>query len=861
MPLKSIELAGYKTFANKTTFEFSKRITAIVGPNGSGKSNIADAVRWVLGEQSYSLMRGRKTVDMIFSGSEHRPRAGMASATVVFDNESAWLPIDFSEVAITRRAYRDGQNDYLINGQKVRLRDVADLLGRSGLSEGTYTIIGQGLVDTALSLKAEERRQLFEDAAGIGIYRHRKEEAVRRMEAMRRNLDRARDILAELKPRLNSLERQSRRSRDYEQVKDDLKSLLLEWYGYHWYRAQREVLAAGEEYHLQEKKLTIARAIQSDLERVGQEVHGRIQELRQRLGGWRQRLGQLQAQRSQGERELGVSEARRMVVSGRQASADQEIGRIKAENRIALEELDRVILRFELHEDQARRFGGRLLEVSGALRDRQAERSRLEDQRRTIAARRAAIETNRIQDAARLKAQVEMLAQAELVLKGREDCASLLRDAAQGLMHEDADLAALEITDREFAEQAAALGERLTALPVEELQVQVNELRMESTLADRAHGELLSRKSELEERIARLQSRLEALAGQRLQDSGEQGALEKRQTALKEEQTLLDGQIRVQLEQLEPAERNLLASELEREGLLNREIESRKVLAAAERGASQAQNTSIRQKEQLEILQGRIEEDFGLVAYEYEAGVPGQSPLPLGEIVQSLPHIETLPDEYAELVKNQRLMLRRMGPVNPEAQREYQEVKERFEFLTGQITDLEKAEIDVQEVISELDVLMEREFRRTFDTVAQEFRQIFARLFGGGTARLVLTDPDNLTTTGVEIEARLPGRRAQGLSLLSGGERSLTATALVFALLKTSPTPFCLLDEVDAMLDEANTYRFSDLLTELSERTQFIVITHNRNTVQVADVIYGITMGRDSASQVLSLKLDGKAAG
>ena len=197
-----------------------------------------------------------------------------------------------------------------------------------------------------------------------------------------------------------------------------------------------------------------------------------------------------------------------------------------------------------------------------------------------------------------------------------------------------------------------------------------------------------------------------------------------------------------------------------------------------------------------------------------------------------------------------------MGAINPEAQAEYQEVSERFEFMTNQVADLHKAEADIKEVIAELDILMEREFRRTFEAVAAEFRQIFTRLFGGGTARLILTDPNDLTETGIDIEARLPGRRTQGLSLLSGGERSLTATALVFSLLKVSPTPFCVLDEVDAMLDEANVGRFRELLRELSQNTQFIVITHNRNTVQAADVIYGVTMGRDSVSQVISLKLD-----
>jgi chromosome segregation protein len=182
-PLKSLELQGYKTFASKTTFEFGRTITAIVGPNGSGKSNIADAIRWVLGEQAYSLLRGKRTEDMIFAGSEARPWASMASASIAFDNSDGWLPIDFAEVNISRRAYRDGQNEYFLNGQRVRLREVAELLANVGLAERTYTIIGQGLVDAALSLKAEERRRLFEEAAGISLSRSRREEALKRLEA------------------------------------------------------------------------------------------------------------------------------------------------------------------------------------------------------------------------------------------------------------------------------------------------------------------------------------------------------------------------------------------------------------------------------------------------------------------------------------------------------------------------------------------------------------------------------------------------------------------------------------------------------------------------------------------------------
>jgi chromosome segregation protein len=255
-------------------------------------------------------------------------------------------------------------------------------------------------------------------------------------------------------------------------------------------------------------------------------------------------------------------------------------------------------------------------------------------------------------------------------------------------------------------------------------------------------------------------------------------------------------------------------------------------------------------------LRQKIEDDFGLVAFEYASDISGPVPLPLDGMVEQLPVVKELPVDLEENMSRLRAQLRRMGAVNPEAQEEYHSVNERHGFLTAQMDDLHKAEADLRQVIAELDEMTRREFQKTFDAVAEQFRTIFHRLFGGGSARLTLTDPENLTDTGIDIEARLPGRREQGLSLLSGGERSLTAIALVFALLKVSPTPVCVMDEVDAMLDEANVGRFRDLLLELSKETQFIIITHNRNTVQVADVIYGVTMGRDSVSQIISLKLD-----
>ncbi|MCZ7553347.1 MAG: chromosome segregation protein SMC [Anaerolineales bacterium] len=1191
--LKSLELHGYKTFANRTNFSFAETVTAIVGPNGSGKSNIADSLRWVLGEQSYSLLRGRKTEDMIFSGSEARSRAGMASATITLDNSSGWLPIDFSEVAITRRAHRDGLNEYLINGQRVRLRDVSELLAASGLAERTYTVIGQGLVDAALSLKADERRRLFEEAAGIGLHRSRREETLRRLETTKRNLERVEDILAELKPRLHSLERQARRAQEYEQVRQDLHAQLREWYGFHWVEAQRSQAEALQADRQQEIRLERARQEQEKVEAKTNALQSAIQGLRDELNGWHRQLAELHRQREAALRQLAVveerqralnvqqendqrdqaellevvkfqeqqvaaavqergelaaevEEARRLAEEARQALEGRQAERVEAESRIQRARQNLSALNAAQGRLQAQQTEGAAQEkrLAEALQARQAalaaaeqELAAAQEAQRTaqrgsetseaalqqaeqeLAAHKekllqaeAGLASARERqaelqaEAMRFKAGLEVIEQAEAALEGYTSGTKVLLEAqrqqrlhgAHGALsafletpaeYEPAIAAALGdfldavlleadpeaaldlleteagrgallpvhalkpaplklhslkgvpgvigeaaglvqaapeaqravelllsgvivVQDRRAAQRALAgqpagaravtlkgevfylsgpiisgraktggaqtllsrrrqRGEAAAALQKNQAELRMADRRLEQVTAElerlraeaqrlEAQGErqrqavleaarrlegaraglgeaerrLAWNKEQISEIEAQQRSRGEAarraadelaqLGGQidaaraelragsaaleglalddlqtqqahwatrlavaerALQDAGAREAerslshertraslagLEQRLTGLAQalqdaaqecgqaraEETRQAGLIQSLNERIQPAEAKLHEQENKLAADQKEAGAARQQLSIAERLYAQTRINLARQQEALQSLQRRIEEDFGLVAFEYTAQVSGQTPLPLMGMVEQLPPVQKLSPEIEENIKRLRAQLRRMGPINPEAQTEFHEVKERHAFLIAQTADLKAAEADIRLAIAELDDLMQREFKKTYESVAAEFHQIFARLFGGGSARLLLTDADDLTNTGIEIEARLPGRRAQGLALLSGGERSLTATALVFALLKVSPTPFCVLDEVDAMLDEANVGRFRELLRELSQQTQFVIVTHNRNTVQVADVIYGVTMGKDSTSQVLSLKLD-----
>lgn len=1197
--LKSFELYGYKTFASRTEFKFADRVTAIIGPNGSGKSNIADALRWVLGEQSYSLLRGKKTEDMIFSGSENRSRAGMASATILFDNSDGWLPIDFSEVAIARRAYRDGQNEYLLNGQRVRLKDVSELLAQSGLAERTYTVIGQGLVDTALSLRAEERRRLFEEAAGIGLYRSRRDEAIKRLDSTHRNIERVQDILTELQPRLRSLERQAKRANEYDRVKADLRVHLLDWYGYHWHRTQREVAEARVEVRKQENELRKARDDQQELDEMITSFRDRIQRVRTRLAEKHSELSKIHARKEFVTREIAVITERIRSLRDAQLTAEGEISRneeeqylleqrirdtedgmlhlneefyearkqyeeskIKLENsqnqrsqiiarverlklkltetltqkanldahvsRLAeLESQQKTNLENTLHAIEDLRIGltelenrrkslkqshleitsqknisnGALLEFRRKIEDNQDEKERVDKKANSF-----------LTELSRVEAQLDVLEQAENTFQGYSEGTKLLLKAvrekrisgAHGVLssylsipenietaissvlgeyvnaflledHKGVDqaLEALEnqslrgillpvdsldppvsnlsdldmssfasdeivgiasdliqapnrfrravdlllghiliVKDRSVAKKvieasnrhdqvnyqvvtlngevffvhgpiiSGSIGQTILSRPRRrkelnreletfrrhlndldvmraKLEKNITEFQLEEQSINKQVEKYTESENNLDQKLKQTEIEIEKNArnlewyrsqqhlikevmSQQVHDLADihsrlkdiEGILSEVKEKIKEEENslqeipIVEQQERVtywnlrmaalergisdqetrlsdlsssnerleitvdaintriegfrnELSENEISMANLLAEEesiqiqivdlqnnieplddevksLEHEllNLQKNDVQTRQKLSSAENYHAQARIRYSQAQDKIERLRHRIEDDFGLVEYQYSKDVSGPTPLPLEGLVEKLPVLEELPIEIDEVIQRHRTQLHRIGPINPEAQIEYQEVSDRIKFLNDQLNDLNKAEVGIKEVISELDLLMEREFRKTFDEVAQEFRKNFTRLFGGGAARLELTAPDDMNETGIEIIARLPGRREQGLSLLSGGERSLTASALIFSLLKVSPPPFCILDEVDAMLDEANVGRFSDILKEISKQMQFIVVTHNRGTIQVADVLYGVTMGRDSTSQVISLKME-----
>ena len=1187
--LKSLELHGYKTFASKSRFEFPGQITAIVGPNGSGKSNIADAIRWVLGEQAYSMLRGKRTLDMIYSGSEQRPRASMASASISFYNEDGWLPIEFSEVTITRRAYRSGENEYLLNGQRVRLKEINELLASSGLAERTYTLIGQGLVDTALSLRPEERRRFFEEAAGIGLYRSRRDEALQKLESTNRNMERAHDILSELKPRLGNLARQAEKAREYERLQNDLLNLLQDWYGFHWHTSQQELSEATEFHRTQEIKLNEARAQQQEKEKLTTDLRQRLTETRETLTQLHHESARLHSQLEEYNRRHAVSMEKQHSLLTQTRESEQKIAALEElisdariqefdsqnqfdrlfkeleENRVQtdiskkdsdelqakfnalnlqLQELLRIAedmqikkshivlesqqnalrlsnlqaeidaINKENHQNKEKYTAteSEVLKVREIIEDKNAilhtaehelevavkTRQSAEDEKRI--ANDALSELNR--ETSGLKAQYEVYEQAELTHSGFTTGSKALLEKLSGVGDKKkfrTFLSMIEVEAKYEIAIAAILGENIEGLlverqeilfealeqiersgsvrtvliPLEALRAQVkgkpenrdgaipaisvvktreeiipvvlallgnvfiinsfekgltyqksavnevfvtlkgeilypngiviagNEVRVKTISRQREQRETklrleqvnkelssqekllkalqekiqinLKTESDLREQIAEHrqalsmlendlrtknssleqiravmkyqevrqqenQTQIDLIKGsldsvkevtkendiayaafqekiQKQRDliseipldavrqkwivastalavseeairNAESRLLDKKSARQKLEQDSAEEQKRFNLlqasmnnekeifenlvkdiedsdiaakalsERIDPLEHNLDNASDHQNSLMLEIDELRKAYNLQERHTLQAQLRMTRLRENLDDLRKHIEEDLGLIAYEYEGDVSGPKPLPIDGWVAALQKQTELRPDLEDQIKQKKGMLRRLGLINPEANKEFQEVSERTVLMDEQLKDLEKADIDLRKVVTELDELMTMEFRKTFKAVEIEFKQIFSQLFGGGSAQLIINNEENITETGIEIEATLPGRRKQELALLSGGERSLTAVALIFALLKISPTPFCVLDEVDAMLDESNVMRFGQLMRSLSEKTQFVVITHNRNTVQLADVLYGITMGRDSTSQVISLRMD-----
>jgi len=1209
--LKKLSVQGFKSFANRTPFEFGRGVTAVVGPNGSGKSNVADAIRWVLGEQSSRLLRAKKQEDVIFSGTSDRAAVGMAEAILTLDNEDRWLPLDFSEVEVGRRVYRSGESEYLLNGSRVRLRDILDLLMKGDVGQNSYAIMGQGLVDEVLSMSPDDRRSFLDEAADVKRFRSRIQEAQVRLAATRENMDRVILLTNEIEPRLAQLSRQAERAAEHVRLSAELRDLLRAYYGHRWnetqnalvrarasldqvtaedgaaearvtqlreqiralgeeIRKRREAIARRDTHHteieqrinlieqntaldrerhamlsarreelrleletLETEKLSLtstevdegrrglevveeaeeakaaARQTREALEFAEREystLRSRVQDLRDAAGGNERRASSLQGdidaarrrlvdldreseqlivRRKQGlveligygrrfadlqgqaiEAEIQLDAARRAAEDARErlSRVQQEVRAYEAAGNEDLRHLHHLegrldaLRRVEVEHDavasgtrsvlimgqaliegiepgslgeppevegilgllsrQMKVPPGMELAINAALEQRLhsvvVEREEnafkaieLLQERRHGRAQFLALDGIRqvyplnlqkergvvgvaaklVRCDARLRPLVDTLLGRVIIVEDRPTASRMIRRSLGSVVTLDGvfieqigmvtggatgseesafrrqqELEELPIRMAELRERTSVSSQHLQNAhrAIEQLsavaadaEADYNELRRHlekaRTELDRERDRLHRVRRELDSVHARgdgitkdqsaalklieqAEAAIASLEARREEDAAAittfdadlRAATERRESALRavaeasgrvaavegERRTLvaMREQHEKSIERLanQISARRLQARNLELEaGVIEERLRKHSAeLEAVHLEQSRSSDDAAPDRDELHRLENherQVQEEFAesqssllqaerrrldieaeaarlfdhLDSMRLEMEREGLAPDRTGNVVGIDEATVTPPlfddavegstrvqggalidvEETRSRIEEIRRQIRRLGPINAEAPEDYRENHERYEFLTTQMRDLEDAEIQLRQAIAELNEEIRVRFSATFEKVNLAFSEYFSAFFGGGHAQLLLTSPENIAEAGVEIEAQPPGKRVNSLILLSGGERSLTAVALLFALLSANPAPFCVLDEVDAALDEANVGRFTQALARLAEKTQFIVVTHNRRTIEIADGIYGVSMGRDGVSKVLSLKL------
>jgi chromosome segregation protein len=855
--LRAIKLRGFKSFPEAVEVRLEPGVAVVVGPNGSGKSNVADALLWASGSLSPNELRAEKPDDVLFAGSPGHPPAAFCEVELLFDNEDGALPeLDFTEISVARRLHRGGEGQYLVNRAPVRRTDLVELLADVGLGGSHGSVISQGKVEEILASKPEERRALIEDAAGLGRFKRRRHRAELKLARVQIQVERARDLEAEVKARLRPLALQATAAERAEKLRGEIASLRARL-------AELELAGIEERLGEVEERRTAAA-------------------LERRHTG--ERLEGLLAERNRVEEELAA-------VAGRGEGASSALYRLRS----AAE-------RLELRRDAARELAERLRAEPLPLRPRgNPEREALREQARLVRERLSALEHSLAEreglpPAARALAEEgERLALALLEVEcgyERAVAAALAGRAAALLAADTGD--ALALVERARKAGLGDLGvlvpprgeERRPSRPpllgAEPLSSHVRALPGGERVAELLADVWLAEPADLERAesgvlVTREGHCFDAQRGE-LWFAGETAEavllqLDARRRALAREADELERKAEELPAEAPPVPSGPLVALAERLGAALQEA-----AAAAERfeaplrarvdaGATRAGELAaeLRKLGGAEAEVRRVAAEAG----ERAAGIDVERARLEAEAAEARRRLEEAGADPAEgddreelAARIERLERRRetLGQVNPLAKEEYEREKERLTELTHQRDDLEASLKELEELRAELADTVERRFDETFASVSAHFEEVAATLFPGGQGRLRLTEAEeDGSEPGVEVELRPVGKRVTRLSLLSGGEKALGAISFLFALFLARPCPFYLLDEVEAALDDANIGRFVELLRRYSESAQFIVVTHQKKTMEAADVLYGVTMGGDGVSQIVSRRLPREA--
>ena len=997
MYLRALELQGFKSFPDKTRITFEKDVTAIVGPNGSGKSNIADAILWVMGEQRSKTLRGGKMEDVIFGGTEKRGALGFAQVSLIIDNSEHIFDCDSSELMLTRRYYRSGESEYYINREAVRLKDINSMLMDTGLGRDGYSIIGQGKIADIVSNKSSDRREVFEEAAGISRYRSRKEESERKLQKTEENLLRINDKIDELELQVEPLRRQSETAKKYLVLRDELRVREISVWMATLDKLHAQAQTVNADYEAAKAELNEAHRSLEALYASADSISERMHEKDVEADKARERLSATEAKAAD-------CDARAAVLQANIKSSRETVERMKSDIAGAQARLAEIAKQIEDNEDKAAQLSKTILDLTNKETGSSniIEGCRMKLSSRENAASQLREKVNRLSvDCRSMDARIHMLSEMEKEYEGFSKAVkTVMREAGRGnLRGVHGPVANLVKTDNEYALAVeTALGAamqnividtqndgrsaiemlkrldsgRATFLPVDTVRGNVmkdapvndpgfvgvaydlvsfdkrydgifanllgrtvvaetlgdavrmskangNRLRIVSldgqlinaggsmTGGSAARGTgILSRANELSqlkqrrEKLGRdydaasieLEKAVSALSGLRyeldaaIEDRAEiqrdkaSAEAEKRATVSAVDQLRalsqsLSGDSQIREASIKRAERScedimleLDKTRRERDDILAdaekikaeiAQINAKRLeLEGRRTKADKDSQESNRRLLELERASARLEQKKLSAEMEEKQILDklwDNYELSHSAAQQLRQPVENLQKE-SRGISDLRRQISALGTPNIGAIEEFERVNTRYEFLTGQRSDIEKAKKDLLNIINDVTTEMKEVFLGQFKLIDENFRETFLELFGGGKASVILEDESDPLECGIEIKVQPPGKAVSNISLLSGGEKAFVAIALYFAILKVRPTPFCVMDEIEAALDEANVTRYADYMRKMCDRTQFIVITHRRGTMEEADHLYGVTMQEKGVSKVIELDLD-----
>ena len=977
MYLKNIRAYGFKSFADKIDIEVKKGITAIVGPNGSGKSNIVDAVRWVLGEQSIKSLRGTEAMsDVIFSGSKSRDALTRAYVSLVFDNSDHYLNSDFKEIEIKRVIYHTGENEYFINNSKVRLKDITNLFMDTGAGTDSFNIISQGSVSDIISSKPEARRTIFEDAAGVLKYKHRKEESLRKLDKTKENISKIKLVIDELEKSVKPLKKQSEIAKKFLTLKEELKTNEIALVANDIAKINidyKKIQAEVDTLKMNLTKMTTTGAEDtSKLEKLKLEnlkLEEEITKKNNALLNLTENLASLEAEKLvtmerkkyQAKKDNLEAEMIKLKEEELAIKKEYQIEKTKLEDLIAdikekslqKDEVDNELLKEKLNKNNLQASLNDLSKTILVLENKieilkdnihnnsklpQAVRSVLHNMRlkgvhNTIG---NIISTDKIYEIA----IATSLGGASNFLvvddeKESKECITYLkenhlgratffplniikpREIAQTDLEQIKGIAGfIDIASNlvEFKKEYEAivknqLGNVLVVQDIDTLNKigkilnyrykivsldgEVLYVGGSITGGDTLNKSALNDKlqlSELEEKLELSKLNLEKKNAYFQEFMQNFANLEAKSSDLSKNLINLNEILNTRTNKVRNLEEELAKKELEIKGnedihsnkldqklvdILEEttEISSKKDLLNVELNKLKAQKSDLAlQITEIESLNHEATSNYNRIqnTLKEKEIILGKYDVKLDNLLLNLSDNYSMTYEYAathyELnmeaedarikVEHLKKEIQDLGEVNTGSIKEYERIKERYEFLLNQSNDLEVSSQELHNIIKEMDEIMIAKFKTTFDLISKEFNHVFRALFKGGRGSLKLTDPSDLLNTGIEIEAEPPGKKLNSIGLLSGGEKTLTAIAVLFAILNVKPSPFCILDEVEAALDEANVDTFGKYLQNKKNMSQFILITHKKRTMEYADVLYGITMQESGVSKLVSVDLE-----